>query len=577
MKGIGVSPGIVFGKAFVYIKNEIIISEELISEELIEEEIKKFNNAIVKSKNQLNKLKEKTKSEVGQKESEIFQAHIMMLDDVEYTGKIKYEIEKNLYRSEKAVKVVSEEFIKLFECIDDEYMRARADDIKDISDRIIKNILGIIDSDISNFDTEVIVIANDLTPSDTAQMDKKNVLAFVAEIGGKTSHTAIMARSLEIPAVLGFNDATKVISDGDYLIVDGLKGEVFVNPDNETIESYKIARSDYYKKIKELNNIKSLEAITSDGHKVEIAGNIGTPDDLQSVINNGGEGIGLYRTEFLYMNSDSMPDEDIQFKAYKDVLEKMNPNPVIIRTLDIGGDKNLEYLDMDKELNPFLGLRAIRLCFEKVEMFKTQLRAILRASVYGNTHIMFPMIANVGEVIKAKKLLNECKEELKIEGIKFNNNIKIGIMIEIPSAAMTADIIADEVDFFSIGTNDLCQYTLAADRMNEKVSYLYDHFDIGVLRLIKKVIDASHKKGIFTGMCGEMAGDIYASVILLGMGLDEFSMSASSIPKVKKLIREIKFKDAQELSNKVLMMKNSQEIKSYIKQRLKELKIDVIE
>jgi phosphotransferase system enzyme I (PtsI) len=462
--------------------------------------------------------------------------------------------------------------------MDDEYMKERAADIKDVGGRLMRNALGLKEQDLSLINEDTVVIAYDLTPSDTATMNKEKVLGFATDIGGRTSHTAIMARSLEIPAVLGLKSITQEVKDKDLVIVDGIEGVVIVNPDEKTQKEYLDKKAEYEAFIRELAELKDLPAKTLDGHEVELVGNIGTPKDVEGVLRNGGSGVGLYRTEFLYMDSDTMPDEEKQYKAYKEVFESMGDHPVIIRTLDIGGDKNLPYLQLDEEMNPFLGLRAVRLCFVEKELFKTQLRAILRASAFGNAHIMFPMISNVQEVRQAKAILEECKQELREEKISFDENIKVGIMVEIPSAAVTADIIASEVDFFSIGTNDLCQYTLAVDRMNETVSYLYQPLSPAILRLVKMVIDASHNAGggKFTGMCGELAGDPHAALILLGLGLDEFSMSASSVPQIKKIIRSVNKKDAEIIAEKALKLSTEEEVKAMVDEELSKLDIKLI-
>ncbi len=459
--------------------------------------------------------------------------------------------------------------------MDDPYFSARAADIKDVGTRVLQNILGIVQADLSQLDEDVIIIADDLTPSDTAQMDKKRVMGFATNVGSRTSHTAIMARSLEIPAVLGLGDITELVRTGDLMVVDGLAGKVCVNPDSEQLALYENEKLKYQAYLKELEELKDLDAVTLDGRKVELVGNIGEPNDVTGVQKNGGTGIGLYRTEFLYMNSDVMPDEEKQFAAYRSVLEAFPDGPVIIRTLDIGGDKTLPYLPMDEELNPFLGLRAIRLCLKEVGLFKTQLRAILRASVYGHAHIMFPMISSITEVRQAKVILQDCMKELDEEQAPYDKDIKVGVMIEIPSAAIASDIISKEVDFFSIGTNDLCQYTLAVDRMNQEVSYLYDPFNPAILRLIKQVTATADKKdNFFTGMCGEMAGDPLAAILLLGLGLYEFSMSALSIPQIKKIIRSVRYEDAKNIAETALDMETSEEILDFVQDSMKKLNIN---
>lgn len=576
MIGIGASPGIAIGKALVLKHQEIEVSSKKIQSADQGAEVEKLEKAIDKSRKQLEAIKEKAVKELGESEAEIFSAHLMVLEDPEFVGQVKLDIENNLDNAAFATQKIMNQFVSIFESMDDEYLKERAADVKDVGTRIIKNILGIQSGDLSSMDEDAIILAYDLTPSDTAQMDKDRVLAFGTDIGGRTSHTAIMARSLEIPAVLGLGDITSQVKDGDIIILDGLSGEVLINPSEELLEKYEHKKREYQSYRKELEELKELPAKTLDGHEVEVAGNIGTPQDVEGVLNNGGQGIGLYRTEFLYMDRENMPTEEEQFVAYKEVLQGMEGKPVIIRTLDIGGDKKLPYLNLPEEMNPFLGWRAIRICLELKDMFKTQLRAILRASTYGQALIMFPMISGVQEVREAKTIVEEAKRELEAENIPFDKDIKIGIMVEIPSAAVSADIIAREVDFFSIGTNDLCQYTIAVDRMNEKVSYLYEPLHPAILRLVKNVIDASHQRGIFTGMCGEMAGDPINTLILLGLGLDEFSMSALTIPQIKKIIRNITLEEAKEIANEALSLATPEEIRDMVNEKLNKLNITIM-
>ncbi|MFZ5974956.1 MAG: phosphoenolpyruvate--protein phosphotransferase [Bacillota bacterium] len=565
MKGIAASGGIAIGKAFVLTREDIRVSQEKISHEAVPTEQKKLATAIEKTRRQLLLLKEKTQAQLSEKEAGVFDAHIMFLDDPEYIGGAREAIEQELIGAAYAVKSVTDAFVNEFRGIEDAYFKERAADVADVGERIMRNILGLSGTDLSALEPGSIVVAHDLTPSDTALLDKNKVLGFAADVGGKTSHAAIMARSLMIPAVLGLTDITQKVRTGDSIIIDGSTGIVIHEPDLAAIEEYRDKKEAYEKELAELFTLKDAEAITKDGCRVELFANIGTTADVDGALKYGAQGIGLFRTEFLYMDAKEMPGEDIQFEAYKQVLEKMQGRPVIIRTLDIGGDKKLPYLPTDDEMNPFLGLRAIRLCFKEIEMFKTQLRAILRASVFGKALIMFPMIATVTEVRQAKAILNECKQELSEKGIAFDPDVKAGIMVEVPSAAVSADTIAKEVDFFSIGTNDLCQYTLAVDRMNGNVSYLYDHFDPAVLRLIKMVIDASHNEGIFTGMCGEMAGDERAAALLLGLGLDEFSMSAASVLRVKKAVRNTAMQQAKQLAKEALTLESAEEVKALIK------------
>lgn len=456
-------------------------------------------------------------------------------------------------------------FITMFEQMDNEYMQERAADIRDVTKRVLANLLGVNIPNPGLIAEEVIIVAEDLTPSDTAQLNKEFVQGFTTDIGGRTSHSAIMARSMEIPAVVGTNNATSAIQNGDFIIVDGINGEVHINPTEEIISAYKKEADNLELQKAEWALLKNEATITSDGKHVELAANIGTPQDIDGVLANGGEGVGLYRTEFLYMERDQLPTEEEQYEAYKTVLERMDGKPIVVRTLDIGGDKHLPYLSLPEEMNPFLGLRAIRLCLEELDIFRTQLRALLRASTYGNLKIMFPMIATLDEFREAKSILLEEKEKLQNEGIAVADNIEIGIMVEIPSTAVLADQFAKEVDFFSIGTNDLIQYTMAADRMNERVSYLYQPYNPAILRLVKMVIDAAHKEGKWAGMCGEMAGDEVAIPLLLGLGLDEFSMSASSILKARSQIKRLDSKQMATLAEEALQMSRAEEVYDLVK------------
>jgi phosphotransferase system enzyme I (PtsI) len=566
IKGIAASPGIEIGKAYLLKEYPISIDKNNISAEAAPEEISKVDGAIEKSKEQLEKIKEKAEKELGADKAEIFGAHLMMLEDEVFLNEIKDKISAELIKAENATSLVVEAYTAMFQSMEDEYLRERAADIKDIGDRLVKNILNIPMQSLADLTEEVIIIAKDLTPSDTAQMNKDYVLAFATDMGGRTSHTAIMARSLEIPAVVGTVDVLSKAQNGDNIIVDGNSGLVYLNPDAETMQRYKNLRDEYLTFVKELKELKDLPAETKDkARKVDVASNIGTPKDCKGALANGAEGIGLYRTEFLYMDRTALPTEEEQFEAYKIVAESMAGKPVIIRTLDIGGDKKLPYLDMPDELNPFLGWRAIRLCLDRTDILRTQLRAIMRASAFGKLRIMYPMISNATEIRKANAILQEVKDDLDKEGIAYDKKLEVGIMVEIPAAAVIADLLAKEVDFFSIGTNDLIQYTIAVDRMNEHISYLYEPLHPAVLRLIKNVIDASHRAGKWTGMCGEMAGDVTATPILLGLGLDEFSMSASSIPRVKKVIRSMTYEEAKEIAKKALEADTAEEIHQLIK------------
>ena len=561
--GIAGSEGIAAGRAYVFINNQMEIDTEAVSNEAINIELEKLNEGIELSKTQLMRLKEKVLQEFNESEAQIFEAHMMMIEDPEFTGAIREAITSGSANAAYAAKKVADSYIAIFEQIEDDYMRARAADIKDVSSRLIRNILGISSWDLLSINSPVIIVAHDLTPSDTAMMNKDYVLGFTTDVGGSTSHTAIMARSLGIPAVLGLGDVSGRIQDGDYLIIDGFEGKVIINPDQKQKEEYERKISLHRERREKLAEVAFQPAITLDGKRIEISCNIGTPQDIHGGEANGADGVGLFRTEFLYMNSNSLPTEEEQYEQYRKAAVLLKGKPLIIRTLDIGGDKKLPYLPIPEEANPFLGWRAIRICLERQDIFKTQLRAILRASSEGNILIMFPMISGVREVRDAKKILEETKDELRCENIKFDENIKVGIMVEIPSAAMTADIIAKEVDFFSIGTNDLCQYALAVDRMNPKVSGLYQPMHPGLLRRIKNVIDASHRHGKFTGMCGEMAGTEEACVVLLGLGLDEFSMSAPSIPAIKNIVRNVTYKQAEEIASHALELDTPEAVLEY--------------
>ena len=552
LKGIAASQGISFAKAYVFVEPDLSVKEVKIED--VASEIKRFEDAIEASKKELTIIKENALASLGADKAAVFEAHLLILDDPEFMGTVKTDIESKVINAEYAFKETSDMFISMFEAMDNEYMKERAADIRDVSKRILAHLLGVDLPNPSLIDEEVIVIAEDLTPSDTAQLNKKYVKGFATNIGGRTSHSAIMARSLEIPAVVGTSSITEDVKNGDILILDGLDGVVLVNPDGATTAEYKEKYAKFEAQKAEWAKLVTEKSVTKDGHEVILAANIGTPADLEGVKNNGGEAVGLYRTEFLYMGRDQLPTEDEQFEAYKAVLEGMGDKPVVVRTLDIGGDKELPYLDLPKEMNPFLGFRAIRLCLEEKDLFRTQLRALLRASVYGKLCVMFPMIATVQEFRAAKALFLEEKEKLVAEGVAVSNDIELGIMVEIPSTAVIADIFAKEVDFFSIGTNDLIQYTMAADRMSEKVSYLYQ---------------PSHKEGKWTGMCGEMAGDSLAIPLLLGMGLDEFSMSATSILQARSQIKNLTLDEMKELVEKAVMCATTEEVLALIEEYTK--------
>lgn len=562
-KGTGASPGIALGRALVIEHSELVIEKKTI--ENIDEEIQKLESAVKVSKEELTKVKEKALAELGEHEAEIFEAHLLVLEDPELIGSAISKIRDEKVNADYALNEIKEMFVAMFESMDNEYMRERAADIKDVTNRVLRHILGIKVVDLAGLDEEVVLIAHDLTPSDTATMNKNMVLGFLTDIGGRTSHTAIMARTLEIAAVVGLNDITKKVKDGDYIVFNGDTGEVIVNPDEETKAKYTSLKEEFEEYRKSLELLKGQASITTDGRHVELAGNIGSPNDVEGLIKNDAEGVGLYRTEFLYMDKeDSFPTEEEQYEAYKAVLEGMNNKPIVIRTLDIGGDKELPYFEMEAEMNPFLGYRAIRLCLDRKDIFKTQLRALYRASVHGKLRIMFPMISSLEELLDAKEVIKEVLKELDAENIAYSNDVEVGMMIEIPSAAVISDVLARHVDFFSIGTNDLIQYTCAVDRMNQKISHLYNQFNPAVLRLIKMVIDNAHKEGKWVGMCGESAGDQRMIPILLGFGLDEFSMSPISILPARKLITSLSYADMQKFADEVLAMGTAKEIKEYV-------------
>ncbi|MHC6178416.1 phosphoenolpyruvate--protein phosphotransferase [Clostridium sp. JNZ X4-2] len=533
-KGISASKGYAIGNVLMKREGKVSVEKRCIED--IQEEEKRFQEALDLSKKQLQKIKRRSEKEIGKDKAEVFESHIMLLDDEEFAGAVKVKIKTEHINAEAALHDIVDSYVKIFDNMEDEYMRERGADVKDVGNRIFSNLTGQGSFLDKIEDDKVVIVAHDLTPSDTAQLDKNKVAAFVTDIGGRTSHSAIMARTLEIPAVVGTNDITESVKDGDFIIVDGIEGMVIINPDESTIKQYEIKIKAYNEEMEKLKELINVETTTKSGKRVEVFANIGKPQDVEQVLKNGAQGIGLFRTEFLYMDREDMPGEEEQFQAYRNVVEKMGGKPVVIRTLDIGGDKKLSYLPLPEEMNPFLGYRAIRLCLHRDDIFKPQLRAMLRASVFGNLKIMFPMISSVEEFLQAKKVLKQCMNELEKEEKKFNKNLETGIMVEIPAAALEAEELAKHVDFFSIGTNDLIQYTLAADRMNEKVSYLYNPMHPAILKLIKNTIDAAHKNGKLCAMCGEMAGDENSIPILVEYGLDEFSMSASSILKAKQII-----------------------------------------
>ncbi len=551
LKGIAVSDGIAVAKAYLLVEPDLSFEKQ--STENVDQEIARLSDALKQSTTELQAIRNKAVQTLGEEEAQVFDAHLMVLSDPELVGAIEGNIKDNQVNAESALKDVTDMFVGMFEAmVDNPYMQERAADIKDVMKRVMSHLVGVKLPDLSMIDEKVIIVAEDLTPSDTAQLDRNFVQAFVTNIGGRTSHSAIMARSLEIPAVVGTKEITEMVVEGDMLAIDGSEGDVIVNPTADQVADFEAKAKAFADLKAEWDKLKNAQTITADGKHFELAANIGTPKDLEGVNGNGGEAVGLYRTEFLYMDSPDFPSEDDQFEAYKAVLEGMNGKPVVVRTMDIGGDKELPYLKFPEEMNPFLGYRAIRICLAEDEMFRTQLRALLRASTFGNLRIMFPMIATLQEFRDAKAMLLEEKAKLVSEGVEVSEDIQVGIMIEIPAAAVIADRFAKEVDFFSIGTNDLIQYTMAADRMNERVSYLYQPYNPAILRLIKNVIDSAHAEGKWAGMCGEMAGDQTAVPLLVGLGLDEFSMSATSILRTRSLMKRLDSAKMAELANKAI-------------------------
>ncbi|MFC4557456.1 phosphoenolpyruvate--protein phosphotransferase [Virgibacillus kekensis] len=565
IQGIAASNGIAIARAYQLAAPDLTFEKKKTDNP--NQEVERLEKALEISKQELQKIKAHTQKELGDEHAEIFSAHLLVLGDPELINPIKDKINSDNVIAETALDEVANMFIDMFKNMDNEYMRERAADIQDVTKRIMAHLLGASFPDPALIDEEVIVIANDLTPSDTAQLNRQFVKGFATDIGGRTSHSAIMARSLEIPAVVGTKEITSIVNKDDMVIVDGIEGKVIINPSDEELSEYKTKQENFAKQKEEWAKFKDEPTRTSDGEQVELAANIGTPDDVTGVLENGGEGIGLYRTEFLYMGKNELPTEEEQFDAYKSVLEQMGDKPVVVRTLDIGGDKELNYLDLPKELNPFLGFRAIRFCLENEQVFRPQLRALLRASAYGNLKIMFPMIATLEEFRQAKAILTDEKEDLKREGYKVSDKIEVGIMVEIPSTAVIAKAFAKEVDFFSIGTNDLIQYTMAADRMNEQVSYLYQPYNPAILNLINTVIEAAHSEGKWVGMCGEMAGDSIAIPILLGLGLDEFSMSATSILPARTQLSGLSKEKMTSYKEKLLSMGTAEEVVEFVKEK----------
>ncbi|HAH19807.1 MAG: phosphoenolpyruvate--protein phosphotransferase [Omnitrophica WOR_2 bacterium GWF2_43_52] len=573
LKGIPASGGIAIGPAYLWTKEELIVPKQVISDDQIATQIQIFEEALIKTRREILDLQKKIADEMGQDEAEIFDAHLLVLEDRTIIEEVISQLKKDKLSAAYVFQDVLRKYVQVFLRIEDEYLKERVSDINDVGRRVLRNLLGKTAKPLEELQEKVILVSHDLSPSDTAMMHRKNVLAFVTNVGGKTSHTAIMAKSMEIPAVVGLEVATLKIKTGDTLIIDGSTGLVFIDPDSQTLESYQRQKTAFKDTTQRFIGLKDKPALTLDGTRVHIAANIELPDEIPSLKEHGADGIGLYRTEFFYMNRVDLPTEEEHYEAYKFVAEAMNPHSVTIRTLDLGGDKFISHLEIPREMSPFLGWRAIRFCLARPDMFKSQLRAILRASAHGKLKLMYPMISGIEELRQANVLLEECKNELRQRKSPFDESIEVGAMIEVPSAAMTADILAREVDFFSIGTNDLIQYSIAVDRSNEKVAYLYEPAHPGVLRFIKHIIDIGHAAGIRVGMCGEMAGDSLFSLVLLGLGLDEFSMPSVMIPEIKHVIRSVTMAQASQIATQALSLPTAKEVESFIQSKLDELEI----
>ncbi|MBN1872161.1 MAG: phosphoenolpyruvate--protein phosphotransferase [Candidatus Omnitrophica bacterium] len=571
LKGIPAAPGITIGKAYLIDSEDFAVTKRRITDQDLPDEINRFQDALISTRNEILKIKEKISKDMGVEHGEIFSAHLLVLEDTMLIEEVILKMKKEKVCVEYVFLDVLKKYIKTFSKMDDEYLKERISDINDVGKRILRNLVGAKQISLAELKEKVVIIAYDLSPSDTAIMHKKNVIGFATDIGGRTSHTAIMAKSLEIPAVVGLEKITTLVRNGDMLVIDGNRGLIITEPQKSTLEKYISEKKKLEELEKELSTLKNLPCETLDGHRIELSANIELPEEVSSVIKHGADGIGLYRSEFFYINRADLPSEDEQFKAYKEVAKKMGSKPVIIRTLDIGGDKFLSHLEIPREMNPFMGWRAIRFCLARPNIFKVQLRAILRASAFGKLKIMYPMISGIEELRQANSILSDVKKQLKKDRVPFDKEIEVGAMIEIPSAAITSDILAKEADFFSIGTNDLIQYALAVDRVNEKIAYLYEPAHPAVLRLIKKVIDNGHKEGIWVGMCGEMAGDPSLTLILLGLGLDEFSTSPISLPEIKKIIRAFKLETAKKTADKALTLSTGKEIQEFAQSTLKEV------
>ena len=571
IKGIPASPGIAIGKTMLLDREQYVIPRRVIKGDEIHNEIKRFKDALIQTKNEILEIKKRISEEMGIEHGQIFSAHLLVIEDSMLIEEVISKLKKESLSIEYIFQDVLKKYIKVFSEMDDEYLKERVSDINDVGKRVLRNLIGAKEDVFANLKEKVVVIAYDLSPSDTAMMHKKNLIGFATDIGSRTSHTAIMAKSLEIPAVVGLEAVTAAVQSGDTIIIDGTHGTVVVNPSAKTVKKYEADRARFAIFGKQLLELKDLLSQTLDGRKIALSANIEVPKDVHSVITHGAAGIGLYRTEYFYMNRKDLPSEEEQFKAYSEVAKRIKPDSVIIRTLDLGGDKFLSQLEVPHEMNPFLGWRAIRFCLARPDIFKIQFRAILRASMYGKLKIMYPMISGLDELRQANAILEEVKGSLRKESIPFDEDMEVGAMIEVPSAAVISDILAKEADFFSLGTNDLIQYSLAVDRVNEKIAYLYEPAHPAVLRLIKSVIENGHNAGIWVGMCGEMAGDINMTLVLLGLGLDEFSTSPIAIPEIKRIIRSVTMSQAEDIAREAITLPTGSEVAKFAAKKLREL------
>lgn len=577
LQGIAVCPGIAIGPAYVlHGEDSFSVPYRSIQEEDIPKEIARFEDALTHTRAEILNIRKKIFDQIGGEHSEIFNAHLLILEDRTLIEDVIATIREKKTHAEYAFATIIRRYFTAFSQIDDEYLKERVSDIKDVGRRLLKNLIGEHHRELEDLSEKSVIIAHDLSPSDTAMMNKEKVLAFVTEIGGPTSHTAILGRSLEIPAIVGLDNVTLEIKTGDQVIIDGTRGVVIVDPDEKTIEEYTHEQHHFTQLVTELEKLRELPAVTTDGRRITLAANIEFHDEVPSVISHGADGIGLYRTEYFYLNRIDLPSEEEQYQAYRQVAERLAPQPVVIRTLDLGGDKFLSSLDLPREINPFLGWRAIRFCLTRIDIFKVQLRAILRASAHGHLKIMYPMITNVSELQRANEILQECRHELQSEGIAFDPNLEVGAMIEIPAAALTSDRLAQEVDFFSLGTNDLIQYSLAIDRVNEKIAYLYEPTHPAILQLIKLVIENGHCHQRWVGTCGEMASDPIVAILLLGLEIDSISTSPLALPKVKKAIRSISFSEAKRIAQKALEFQSGKEIEDYLTAELRKIMPDLV-